>query len=85
MKFIPREAIEKLQQVAGKFPVVSITGPRQSGKSTIAKRAFPSYDYVSLEDPNMRLFALDDPLGFLGAYPDKVIIDEAQRDTELFR
>ena len=84
MKLIPREVVGKMQQMAGKFPVVSITGPRQSGKSTIAKHAFPSYDYVSLEDPNMRLFALEDPLGFLGTYPNRVIIDEAQRAPELF-
>ena len=84
MKYIPREAVGKIQQLAGKFPVVSITGPRQSGKSTIAKRAFPSYDYVSLEDPNMRMFALEDPLGFLATYPDEAIIDEAQRVPELF-
>ena len=84
MKYIPREAVGKIQQLAGKFPIVSITGPRQSGKSTIAKHAFPSYGYVSLEDPNMRMFALEDPLGFLGTYPGEVIIDEAQRAPELF-
>ena len=84
MRYISREATPKIQSMAEKFPVVSITGPRQSGKTTLAKHAFPSYDYVSLEDPNARMFALEDPLGFLATYPSKTIIDEAQRVPELF-
>ena len=84
MRYIEREAAAKAVQLAGKFPVVSITGPRQSGKSTLALHAFPEYRHVSLEDPNMRAFALEDPAGFLSTYPAGSIIDEAQRVPELF-
>ena len=84
MKYIERESAKTAIRLAGKFPIVSITGPRQSGKSTLAKHAFPSYEYVSLEDPNMRSFAIEDPLGFLSTYSAKTIIDEAQRAPELF-
>ncbi|MCM1531498.1 MAG: ATP-binding protein [Bacteroides sp.] len=74
----------KLVELTSKFPVVTLTGPRQSGKSTLLKNSFPEYRYVSLEDPDMRLFATEDPKGFLATYPDKTIIDEAQRVPELF-
>lgn len=84
MHYIEREATDAVTRLAGKFPVVSITGPRQSGKSTLAQHAFPDYSYVSLEDPNMRLFAIEDPLGFLDTFPAHAIIDEAQRAPELF-
>lgn len=68
----------------GKYPIVTLTGPRQSGKSTLLKYSFPDYQYVSLEDPDMRLYAQTDPRGFLATYPDKIILDEAQRVPELF-
>lgn len=84
MRYIEREAAAKAVRLAAKFPVVSITGPRQSGKSTLALHAFPGYRHVTLEDPNMRAFALEDPLGFLATYPAGSIIDEAQRAPELF-
>ncbi|MCM1169544.1 MAG: ATP-binding protein [Bacteroides sp.] len=74
----------KLVELTSKFPIVTLTGPRQSGKSTLLKNSFPEYRYVSLEDPDMRLFATEDPKGFLATYPDKTIIDEAQRVPELF-
>jgi len=48
---------DKLVQLAGKFPVVSVTGPRQSGKTTLIKSVFPNYEYTSLEDPDVRLLA----------------------------
>lgn len=67
-----------------KYPIITLTGPRQSGKSTLLKNSFPGYKYVSLEDPDMRLFATDDPRGFLATYPDKTIIDEVQRVPSLF-
>ena len=70
--------------MANKYPIVTLTGPRQSGKSTLLRNSFQDYEYVSLEDPDMRLFATDDPRGFLSTYPDKTIIDEVQRVPSLF-
>jgi len=74
----------KLVELAGKYPIVTLTGPRQSGKSTLLRATFPDYEYVSLENNDVRLFAQTDPKGFLSSYPDKTIIDEAQRVPELF-
>ena len=81
---ILRDAEACVKDQAGKFPVVSITGPRQSGKTTLAKNAFPSYEYVSFENPDVRSLFNDDPRGFLGRHAGKVIFDEAQRVPELF-
>lgn len=81
---IPRIMQPKLEELAGKFPVVTVSGPRQSGKSTLAKMTFPSYRYVSLEDPDRYEFASSDPRGFLATYDRRVIIDEAQRVPALF-
>lgn len=81
---IERALQAKLIELAKKYPIVTLTGPRQSGKSTLLRYAFPDYNYVSLEDPDMRLFATDDPRGFLATYPDKTIIDEAQHVPTLF-
>ncbi len=66
------------------YPIVLLTGPRQSGKSTLLREKFPEYKYVSLEDLDNRSFAWDDPRGFLDTYPDKTIIDEAQYAPDLF-
>lgn len=81
---IERALKTKLLEMAAKYPIVTVTGPRQSGKSTLLKTSFPDYKYVSLEDPDMRLFATDDPRGFLATYPDKTVIDEVQRVPSLF-
>lgn len=81
---IERVLKTKLLDMISKYPIVTLTGPRQSGKSTLLKTSFPTYQYVSLEDPDMRLFATEDPRGFLATYPDKTIIDEVQRVPELF-
>ena len=62
----------KLTELIQKYPIVTLTGPRQSGKSTLLRYLFPDYKYVSLEDPDIRLFATDDPQGFLSTYPDKI-------------
>ncbi len=70
--------------LAETFPVVAITGPRQSGKTTLAQTAFPNKQYVSMEDPDVREVALSDPRGFLSALIDGAIIDEVQRAPELF-
>lgn len=81
---IERALKNKLLEMTTKYPIVTLTGPRQSGKSTLLRTSFPNYQYVSLEDPDIRLFAIDDPRGFLATYSDKTIIDEAQRVPELF-
>ncbi|MDR3221312.1 MAG: ATP-binding protein [Candidatus Accumulibacter sp.] len=81
---IERTITKKISEMLGKFPVVLLTGPRQSGKSTLLQHAFPDYDYVSLEDPDFRLLAESDPRGFLGNYTRPSIIDEAQYVPQLF-
>lgn len=67
-----------------KYPVIAITGPRQSGKTTMLKSVFTDYEYVSLENPDNRNFAESDPNGFLSRYPKKIIFDEVQRVPSLF-
>lgn len=82
--FIQREIASKVTDLSTKFPIVTVTGPRQSGKSTLLKKQFPSYEYVSLEDPDKRHFAISDPRGFLKTYSDHVIFDEIQKAPDLF-
>ena len=72
---IPRQISEKLIQLAMQYPVVAVTGPRQSGKTTLVKHTFPDKKYASLEDPDTREFALSDPRGFLSAYSGGAILD----------
>jgi len=72
------------QQLLTKFPIVAITGPRQSGKTTFARALCPGYTYVNLEIPDERQFAREDPKGFLNTYKDGAIIDEVQYVPELF-
>ena len=81
---IHRVLQSKLIELSSKFPVITLTGPRQSGKSTLLRETFPDYKYVSLENPSDRIFAESDPKGFLSTYPDKTIIDEVQRVPDLF-
>ncbi|MDR1709985.1 MAG: ATP-binding protein, partial [Candidatus Accumulibacter sp.] len=82
--YIERDISGYIRKLAGEFPVIQITGPRQSGKSTLAKKLFPEYRYVNLEEPDIRIAALDDPRGFLDKLGERVIIDEAQRAPDLF-
>ena len=72
-----------LRGLAGKYPVVTITGPRQSGKTTLCRKVFPDMAYANLERPDTREFAATDPHGFLGSYPEGVILDEIQRAPHL--
>ncbi len=74
----------KLRETSLKYPVVFISGPRQSGKTTLARVSFPKYSYVSLEDIDERDFAKADPRGFLSRYHHNIILDEIQRVPELF-
>jgi len=81
---INRQLGEKIREIAGKMPVVSITGPRQSGKTTLAKQIFPEYEYANLENPLTRQFARDNPFRFLRQGERGIVIDEAQYLPELF-
>ena len=81
---IERKAYAALMRLSEQFPVVAITGPRQSGKTTLAKYAFPDKQYVSFDDKNLRELAKSSPGDFLKAFPDGAIIDEAQKVPEIF-
>lgn len=81
---ITRTLTSALFDLKDKYPVLALTGPRQSGKTTLLKSLFNDYRYVSLENPDIRAFAETDPNGFLKKYDSKVIIDEAQRVPMLF-
>ena len=81
---IERTLASKVTSLAQKFQVITLTGPRQSGKTTLVKATFPDLPYVSLEEPDIRQIALTDPRGFLSNYPNGVILDEIQNTPELF-
>jgi hypothetical protein len=81
---VPRTAAPALAALARYYPVVAVTGPRQSGKTTLARSAFPDRPYVNFEEPDTREAASADPRGLLGRFRDGVVIDEAQRVPELF-
>ena len=79
----PRRMQAKLVELAQHYPVLVVCGPRQAGKTTLIRHVFADYTMVSLEDPDTREFALQDPRGFLDQYAQRVIIDEVQRAPEL--
>lgn len=82
---IPRALGEKIVSLAAMFPIVSLTGPRQSGKTTLARAKFPDYAYVNLENLDDRLAAEEDPLRFLKPHSGTgIIVDEAQKVPSLF-
>jgi uncharacterized protein len=81
---INRTLSNRMTSLAKKFQVLTLTGPRQSGKTTLVRAVFPNLPYVSLEEPDIRQIALNDPRGFLSNYPDGAILDEVQRTPDLF-
>ena len=81
---LTRSIAPTLQRLAGSFPVLAVTGPRQSGKTTLARAQFADKPYVSLEDPIERAFANEDPRGFLARFSQGAVFDEAQRWPDLF-
>jgi predicted AAA+ superfamily ATPase len=81
---IKRDLTPKIIELLEKFPIVAITGPRQSGKTTLSKFIRPDYKYVNLENLSDREFAKTDPIGFLQTYSNGVIIDEIQNVPSLF-
>ena len=81
---INRTAKEALLRLASQFPVIGVTGPRQSGKSTLTKAVFPDKKYITFDDRTMRELALSNPSDFIAAFPDGAIIDEAQKVPEIF-
>lgn len=81
---IHRIASDKIIQLAAAFKAIAVTGPRQSGKTTLVKELFKHKPYVSLENPDARRFAIEDPRGFLAQYKDGAVLDEVQRTPELF-
>ena len=80
---IKRDITAELLASAGEYPVVTVFGPRQSGKTTLAQMTFPDKLYYSLEDPDIRMAAETDPRGFLANLPDGSVLDEIQRLPQL--
>ena len=81
---IPRNALSTVRDLVTGYPVVAVTGPRQSGKTTLVQAAFPDRPYANLEDLETRELATSDPKGFLASYPDGAVLDEVQRAPDLF-
>ena len=81
---IKRFLAEALKKAAAQYPVIALTGPRQSGKTTLCLDLFSGYAYVNLEKPDVRNFAIEDPNGFLAQFKTPVILDEIQRVPQLF-
>ena len=76
---VARDIAPVLGRAASRFPAITLTGPRQSGKSTLCKKVFPSLPVANLEEPDVRAFATEDPRRFLGGYPNGAVLDEVQR------
>ncbi|MFP4363899.1 MAG: ATP-binding protein [Spirochaetia bacterium] len=80
---IQRDIVKKVEEYANQYPVITIVGPRQSGKTTLCKMLFQHKPYVSLENPDERAFAAEDPRGFLHRFPNGAVLDEIQRSPAL--
>ncbi|MEM8528144.1 MAG: AAA family ATPase, partial [Bacteroidota bacterium] len=81
---IHRKLYQKASDLLQLFPVITITGPRQSGKTTLVRSLPFDLPYITLEDPDIRGLALEDPRGFLANYPKGAILDEVQQVPQLF-
>ena len=81
---IPRATESLVKELLRGFPIVTVTGPRQAGKTTLACKVMADRPYRSLEDPDVRALAVDDPRGFLSQLPDGAVLDEVQRAPDLF-
>ncbi|MGB5023697.1 MAG: AAA family ATPase [Saprospiraceae bacterium] len=81
---VPRIAEKKLLELASSFKSVAVTGPHQTGKTTLVKYLFKDKPYVSFETPDFRNFALEDPRRFLQTYSNGAVLDEIQRVPDLF-
>jgi len=79
-----RNIYKPIKKYLAKYPIIALTGPRQSGKTTFLKSMFKKYTYINLEDPDLRAYATTDPRSFLQEYDSKIIFDEVQRVPELF-
>ena len=80
---IDRDLAPRIRKCATQLPAVTVTGPRQSGKTTLCRALFPDHPYVSLEHIGKRQAAMDDPVKFLAQYPAGAVIDEVQRAPDL--
>jgi len=80
---IKRNAEQTIRRLLRGFPIVTLTGPRQSGKTTLAKAVFPDRPYASLEEPDLRRNAQEDPRSFLDRFPNGAVLDEVQRCPDL--
>jgi len=80
---IQRDITKELFKQLKEYPVITVLGPRQAGKTTLVREILPDYEYVNLENPETRQFAIDDPKAFLKQYKNKVIFDEVQRTPHL--
>lgn len=81
---VDRAIVKAIQFYKDKYPILALTGPRQSGKTTLLRELFPDYQYLSLENPDLRAFAENDPNGFFEKYSKHCIFDEVQRVPQLF-
>lgn len=82
--YLQRSLTPQLQQALHQFPVLTLTGPRQSGKTTLLRNLMSNFSYVNLEDPELRQWAVEQPKDFLQQHPFPLIIDEAQYAPDLF-
>jgi predicted AAA+ superfamily ATPase len=80
---IDRDVEPRLKMLARQFPAIILTGPRQSGKSTVCQKVFARLPYATLESPDVRQFASEDPRGFLKQFPKGAILDEIQNSPQL--
>lgn len=83
MNTIERDIQPELLQMAREYPVITLVGPRQAGKTTLVKQVFADKPYVNMESPETQQLAMEDPQGLLERYPSGVIIDEVQRVPSL--